>query len=1126
MILEQIYRNFPEDTTDGGNARALLFQTHWFSSIAELDPRTAEALPQTLYSVLWKITSDSSDTSGVLKDRLWRITEHVRLSLEKLFRELNESPRREHAILPIRAVRELDTTSFMALARRPGRNIREKLAGKPYMLAVRRVQSVDLPENRLLKAFSEQLVEFLELRAKYLGEDPDELIEIIHSWLQTDEAQSISYWDNVPPNNTLLTHRDYRAVYDAWCWLQSLDDDLTIDLKNLDQRQKIMGQWKNYGQMYANGKHIFAEMPVLFDYDKFEIHSWTGQILTTTAARCAIPAEDFEIIRSPVCVDLTDLHPAYAWGNNKTSSGNNFIRKNHALSFLWQSWHNPNVSAVVDVDLFKADVLYLHHDAVTVSAPDLFFSREHGVEYLDRAARAFVTQLRETFVNENIVWLQPDFLNDFELTITRRNINTVYPGAQPLPRSVAAVLEKVDYKQLANGFSVVVLDNIGGVNCATKLEAKFDAELKKCLPETYGFYWERHPPIILSEKEDEEEKTITEYDIATLDEQGKWLSPVHSHGSCNIAQDNLRKCKQIGHYNSLIQLSESPVIGGIKLHELQKRAGDIPLWRDQIPELSIKAMVNGRYQRFYLVSRGTTVKTIRGKAIKIPVREGFTLPAGKDHYQFPLFIGEDEAAVGFSARLESPDFPLDSPLECRLDLTFTYGEDDPYRLVFEPIKQGFRPIRAQWTKTTEEIVTDAPAPAYPQITTWDGLQNFPKMDSDETQDLLEWVTSGLKQLRRRLYYAPRKREVGVLNNEWLEDKNGLHYSFAFCEGKRVFIHENNFVKGQSYLNFSQGDEISFELTEYKGKYSGRNISAEDYVGESGLRKLDDNGIRETVKYIHKSLYFPTIQVWRDGRSVTDTQCPDFFRNTTEDHIVFLNNLLNEDLPAQIKNEILFLLSCMHKDAPEECISWIAGQVENSKVIDKRAVGFGIGDLSEPWQEAIFDSLILHMTNDSLRVFSYAIWRGPHFVNNFTLQQYQAVLQHLLKMLANIKPCPPRKSENNFWTTRNWVRLTTEPLELLLGLLRTRSSSTEDIRMLLQPHQKITKDLAKQVDRIADIFANSPDIVLFSRVQLGDLPVKSEEDHTPDLLYALRLYLTGDDGANAIQITGISDGDND
>ena len=378
MILEQIYRDFPKDTIEGEKARMLLFQTHWFSSIAELDPRTAEALPQTLSAVLWKISAGFSDPSvGLLKDRLWRITEHVRLSLEKLFHELNESPHREHAILPIRSVRELDTTSFMAVSRRPGRNIREKLAGKPYMLAVQRVLSVDLPENRLLKAFSEQLVEFLELRPEFLGEKPDELIDIIHSWLWTEEAQSISYWDNVPPNNTLLTHRDYRAVYDAWCWLQSLNDDLDRDLKNIDKRQKTLAEWQSYGEMYAQGKHIFAEMPVLFDYDKFEIRSWTGIILTTAAARCTIPAE--KNIKAPVCVDLTYLHPACAWVNNQTDSGKKFVRKNLTLSFLWQSWYNPNVSAVVDVDLFKADVLYLHHEAVTVSAPDLFFSTQPDI---------------------------------------------------------------------------------------------------------------------------------------------------------------------------------------------------------------------------------------------------------------------------------------------------------------------------------------------------------------------------------------------------------------------------------------------------------------------------------------------------------------------------------------------------------------------------------------------------------------------------------------------------------------------------------------------------------------------------------------------------------------------------
>lgn len=59
----------------------------------------------------------------------------------------------------------------MALSRRAGRNIREKLAGNPYLQSVRRFQSVDLLENRLLKAFSERLLELLELRVECLDEN-------------------------------------------------------------------------------------------------------------------------------------------------------------------------------------------------------------------------------------------------------------------------------------------------------------------------------------------------------------------------------------------------------------------------------------------------------------------------------------------------------------------------------------------------------------------------------------------------------------------------------------------------------------------------------------------------------------------------------------------------------------------------------------------------------------------------------------------------------------------------------------------------------------------------------------------------------------------------------------------
>ena len=1277
MILEQIYRNFPKDTIEGEKARMLLFQTHWFTSIAELDPRTAEALPQTLSAVLWKISSDSLDSSGGLKDRLWRITQHVRSSLENLFRELNESPRREHAILPIRAVRELDTTSFMAVARRPGRNIREKLAGKPYMLAVRRIQSVDLPENQLLKAFSEQLLELLELRSECLGEKPDELIDCIYAWLQTDEAQSISYWGNVPPNNTLLTHRDYRAVYDAWCWLQALDDDLTADQNDLEQRKNTISQWKTYGQTYANGRQLFAEMPVLFDYDKFSIRPWTEQIFSTAGQRTVSRETTYETV--PVCIDLTEIYPAYSLFASLQQK-QVLERKILRNSFLWQSWERSDTwSTTVAINLFNADALYLHSDAVTVSAPELFFSRKHEVKHLDRAAHDFVSRLRETFVNKSIVWLRPDFLNDFELAIIRRNINTAYPEAQPLPRSVAAVFEQFDYKQLSNDFAVVVLDCIGRVKCATKLVAKFDKELKKCLPETRGFYWERHPSVIFSDKNfNEQNDTKFEYDIAILDEHREWHIPTNLKRDNHISLNCLRQNKRIGHFDTVIKLSDSPVVGGIKFFELQRCAGDIPLWRDQIPELSIKAMVNGCYQRFYLVSRGTTVKTIRGRAIRIPVRQVFTLPAGKKRYQFPLYIGEDEEAVGFSAILESPDFPLQVPLECTLNLTFTYGEDDPYCLVFEPIKSSFRPIRVQWTKTTEEIITDAPAPEYPGSISWQKLREFPNSKNSETTDLLVWAAGINEQLDKRL--TSFKRKTGTIIDEWTIDKNNCYSTLVQCDddGAVFRIHSNRFIDEENYRNFqraskvsfvlnvkdnkqkrvsgviihawktdkngqkyttircdnintvfriyedsvvesinyqslgegqrvsfildvrksnrermtgeilyewredkngylyttvrcnddkfiriyekelvndlncsdfAQGDIVSFELKEHNERFFASKVAAENYedhfysasrvavedfedkiylASRIAAKDFEDKkAIIDTCFFIRKSIFFPLIQIWNDGRSLCDTDCPDDFRRRMQHSLRCLDNLLNDkELPEEIKREISACIAYTHKDATVRCVSRIRETARMKNFFEKRNLGFALGDMSQEWQQELFDILITCKEYNSLRVFAYAIWREQNFVNKFTVDQLQSVLDKLEKMLANIRPFSSQQRTYDMSMVRTWIRETAEPLELLLGLLRTRASSCNEIKMLLQPHQKRTKNLNRQIERIIEIFAKSPKLFLFSRVQLGQLPAKPEGDHTPDLLYALRLYLTGDDGANAIQITGVSDDDTD
>lgn len=1031
MTLEEIYRLQGVEGAAGKQARVLLGQSHWFASCAEFDPKTGEALPQALSGFLTKLSQ--IDTSGAVRDRLWRITEHARPSVDRLLRTLNESPRREHALLPIHAVRELDANSFIKLSNRPGRNIREKLAGKPYLQAVRRYQSLNLPENRLLKAFLVRLDELLELRRDLLNEAEDDLIPRIQTWLRGDQARAIARWENLPPNNTLLAHRDYRRVWDAWRRLQTLDMDIARDLSRLDERQKTMKRWIDFGQMYRDGAHLFLEMPVTFDYEDFSIQTWLPEPLTTESVQKVPRSRGRRNITELACVDLVALHPRYA-----TPQQN---RMALADNFLWQQW--SSASETVDITLFDSDAAFIHSDAVTIASPELFFGADKTSDHWDRAARAFADRLSETFKNDRLIWLVPDALNDFELQVIRRNLNARFPRAEPLPRSVAALFEQVDYNRITNdGYPVLVVDTIGGTTCATKLIARFDTNLKKCIPETNGYYWERCPPVTISERNAEE---LRSYEMITVGGSGEWHKSSTAERPQFIDASHLKGDPRIGSFAFCIYLSESPVAGGMRLDSLQARAGEIPLWRDQIPELAIKGYIDGFYRRFYIVSPGKTIKPIRDiGGQRIPISKWFTLPAGKRFYQFPLYQGENAAELRFAAFLESPAFPLKSNAKCELILTFKYGDDEPYNLVFNPLDSSFPQIRVTWSHTIEDIATDAPAPDYPNELSWDELRSW-RDDQGNIVDLFEWLIYRFRKLRRT---AKGYREQSDKENE-----------------VRTFA----------------------------------DISRRAFVNRMGL-------------------------MWADGKSLSGNHDDDFVRE--------IKNSLQALAAMKSKSQriefcVWQIFSCLHKDAPRICIEWLTEQVLNGTIRDPRAVGCALGDVSQEWQQCILDRLVSHPGNDAISVFAYAIWRERHFVERFSLSELKSLLSSLSQRLANVRyEGIPKNVSGVKLPKRNWARATAEPLELLLGLLRTRSSEDPEIRTLLQPHQKITKLLAEQIDRIEEIVAVS-NIALLSRVQIDLKDVQKPEGiRTPDLLYALRLYLTGDDGAKALHITGIADSDDD
>ena len=95
------------------------------------------------------------------------------------------------------------------------------------------------------------------------------------------------------------------------------------------------------------------------------------------------------------------------------------------------------------------------------------------------------------------------------------------------------------------------------------------------------------------------------------------------------------------------------------------------------------------------------------------------------------------------------------------------------------------------------------------------------------------------------------------------------------------------------------------------------------------------------------------------------------------------------------------------------------------------------------------------------------------------------------------------------------------LELALALLRIRNSTELELRQYLQPWQKRSETLMKHVERLS---ADKKFCAAArkSRVQLDLPPRLEDEEDLPPLLYALKLYLTGDDRFSAIRVTGIKE----
>lgn len=830
----------------------------------------------------------------------------------------------------------------------------------------------------------------------------------------------------------------------------------------------------------------------------------------------------------------------------------------------------------VAVECGSSKAIDINDGRVSVSILTLFSGSEGltPATVVD-ATKSFLQNVACFLQPESLTYLVPDAVDEFSLEGIRRGVNFHFPGALPLPRSIASVFvwqgsQSFSRAGIADGDVVLVADNGPGGASITPLVAFRDEALSKALPESKGIYWERHPslpmanlsPIALARQALERDGCLQSEKIAELmgfegllDDSGEISFVAESGAWYNLSTEICTLLAELGRRNAIrskdvdaalacipgiessakvfllcatLSLGEpekmgqvtwvrqpgSLTAGGQLLSQWQKRAGEISLWRDHLPELSIEVSVDGRWDRFFLVKDAMVVPR-KGRRVEIPVREQFTLSAGKKEYFFPLQQGSGGRKLKYKVYLKCAAFPLKRDTVCHLKMTYTYGADDPYELVFVPVASEdteFRSVRAEWRELQPSDEGEPIFPHFPKCPEWAEYMSFPRKDG-RPSNLLNWLGLWLGDVDCIVQFG---RCTSTINSAWkVDQRTNCRYCFT---SDNVRLYEDAFDEKPRQLP-SYGEAVSFYKIVNGTWAKGKDIT----VGEA-----------QPQRCFLKKGRFPARVIWSHSRSLSDPGMPSDFRDLVRNGVDnCLSILRNASLPEVLKNEIIYFLCCLHRDSPEGLVRQLATRLAKSPTDlsfwrkNCVSVANAIGDGDLDWQKDLVDGVMGAIENKNheissmgLMIMGIALWRSERLLHTLSYETVSVIAANLLSDIQRIDSSFARPERGR----KLVIRFEMVKFELLLALLRTREGQDKRLSSLLAPGKKLTTAFVEVVDKVAHtIYEENLVSDITTRINL-QLDKPKAFHKTPDLLYALRMYLTGDSGANAIHVSGVSDDD--
>ena len=132
------------------------------------------------------------------------------------------------------------------------------------------------------------------------------------------------------------------------------------------------------------------------------------------------------------------------------------------------------------------------------------------------------------------------------------------------------------------------------------------------------------------------------------------------------------------------------------------KSGKTP-WSEYLPNLSLETIKDGHFYNLELIKKNQGVEIILGKESIINISEELVLPKDKKIIRFPLYSRDSNNKKLYFLEIRSDLFPLKENLVVNLEVIYSYGNKEPYKIDLKANEIDSSKFSTKWTENIDKL---------------------------------------------------------------------------------------------------------------------------------------------------------------------------------------------------------------------------------------------------------------------------------------------------------------------------------------------------------------------------------------------------------------------------------------